>query len=222
MNDFVLGWEGCVVVLRNWRRYLVIGVTAFINVLPDAVRADFQVSSAVLLQLFISGTITEQDAKSLQELSAEMERNNLFTLLLDSKGGDVFAAMQIGRLIRKYDGSTVIGFNEKKQGAKCYSSCALIFIAGVDRIIHSGGQLGLHRPYLSSIPQGRQVVEKQVPLVLSQVKQYVDEMGITDNFYQQMVNTKPSQMAIYREDNYTELVPSGLNLTLGAPAGQPR
>ena len=33
--------------------------------------------------------------------------------------------------------------------------------------------------------------------MLSEVKQYIAEMGITDNFYQQMMNTEPSQMAIY-------------------------
>ena len=55
----------------------------------------------------------------------------------------------------------------------------------------------MHRPYLASRPQSRQVVEKQIPLMLSEVKQYIAEMGITDNFYQQMMNTEPSQMAIY-------------------------
>jgi hypothetical protein len=44
------------------------------------------------------------------------------------------------------------------------------------------GELGLHRPYLASSPQGRQAVEKQIPLMLSLVKQYIVEMNITDNF----------------------------------------
>jgi hypothetical protein len=64
----------------------------------------------------------------------------------------------------------------------------------------------LHRPYLASAPQNRQAVEKQVPLMLSLVKQYVAEMGVTDNFYQQMVNTETSQMVIYK-DNYKKLAP---------------
>ena len=32
-------------------------------------------------------------------------------------------------------------------------------------------------------------------------------MGITDTFYEQMVNTEPSQMVIYNSDNYVKLVP---------------
>jgi hypothetical protein len=131
----------------------------------------------------------------------------IFSVHLDSRGGDVFAAMQIGRLIRKYDGQTVIGWDSATgKDEKCYSSCALIFIAGVLRIISAEGSLGLHRPYLASVPQSRQAVEKQVPLILSLVKEYVAEMGITDNFYQQMVNTEPSQMVVYGTDLDAELV----------------
>src|ERR1700737_1956797 len=92
---------------------------------------------------------------------------------------------------------------------------------GMWRVIDPEGSLGLHRPYLASIPQKREIVEKQVPLMLSQVKQYVAEMGITDNFYQQMVNTEPAQMVVYyamdlaegnamglpTRVNYTKLIP---------------
>jgi hypothetical protein len=115
-------------------------------------------------------------------------------------GGDLSAAMKIGRLVRKFDGWTKIWFDDK-----CYSSCALIFIAGVRRT--SFGELGLHRPYYGSAPQTRQQLEKQVPLMLAALKQYVSEMGITDNFYQQMVNTEPSQIRKYRSD-YETIIPA--------------
>lgn len=65
----------------------------------------------------------------------------------------------------------------------------------------------MHRPYLASAPQSCQTVERQVPLLLSGIKQYINEMGITDTFYEQMVNTEPSQMVIYNSDNYVKLVP---------------
>jgi hypothetical protein len=191
---------------------LVVWISAFHSLLLVAARADFKIvkHTDTELTLLISGTITQTDAKALQELSADMEHDYL-TVYLDSKGGDVIAAMQIGRLIRKYEATTLIGLDDEDalrdplRDANCYSSCALIFIAGVLRL--SLGQLGLHRPYLASVPQSRQAVEKQVPLMLSGIKQYITEMGITDNFYEQMVNTEPSQMVIYNSDNYVKLVP---------------
>ena len=155
----------------------------------------------------ISGTITEQDAKTFQDLSSELEYAEL-SVNLDSRGGDVAAAMQIGRLVRKYDGTIWIGAPEwvgSNKYDKCYSSCALIFIAGVYRINY--GEIGLHRPFLAAAPQSRETVEKQVPLMLSLIKNYVTEMGITDNFYQQMVNTEPSQLVIYNSSDYRKLIP---------------
>jgi hypothetical protein len=148
--------------------------------------------------VYITNAITEGDAKALQDISGELE--NLGAVWLDSTGGDVFAAMQIGRLIRKHELATWIAVP-----ARCYSSCALIFIAGVKRT--NFGQIGLHRPYLASAPQSRQLLEKQIPFLLSQIKAYVSEMGITDNFYQQIVNTEPSQMVTYGWSDYRTLVP---------------
>jgi hypothetical protein len=158
------------------------------------------------LTISITGTITNRDADEFQRISKELEYAKgpfyNFLLALDSEGGDVSAAISIGRLVRKYDGITVISEN-----SNCYSSCALIFIAGVERRIHPCGELGLHRPYLSSTPQSRDTIETEVPIMLSQVRSYIVEMGITDNFYQQMVNTEPSQMVIYNCNDYTGLVP---------------
>jgi hypothetical protein len=83
----------------------------------------------------------------------------------------------------------------------------LIFISGVKRIVGDDGELGLHRPFLATTPQSREVVQKQVPQMLSMVKSYISEMGITDAFYQRMVNTEPSRMVIYSGDQYKRIVP---------------
>jgi hypothetical protein len=40
--------------------------------------------------------------------------------------------------------------------------------------------------------------------MLSEIRQYITEMGITENFYQQMVNTDPSQMVVYGEPSTAE------------------
>ena len=85
------------------------------------------------------------------------------------------------------------------------ASCALIFISGVFR--QNNGLLGLHRPYIASSPQGREAIEKQFPLMLSALKEYVAEMGITDSFYQLMVTTEPANMMIYKQDAFKEIIP---------------
>jgi hypothetical protein len=161
------------------------------------------------VELFIYGTITEQDAQALEALSPEFKQSSFPWLKIDSTGGFVEAAMKIGRLVRKYEGFTSIEKEQLLYNANCYSSCALIFIAGVRRsIVSLGGQLGLHRPYLASTPEDRQAVEKQITLMLSNVKQYIAEMGITDNFCQQMVNTESSRMVFYGNPTAAHLIES--------------
>ena len=184
-------------------------IVVFFLVAICTAKADIQIDrTSSNIRVWITNTIKESDAKQLQEISAELEFASPLVVWLDSKGGDVSAAIKIGKLIRKYDGQTIIGSFPAviAENPKCYSSCALIFNAGVRRAVIDG-VLGLHRPYLSALPQSRETVEKQVPLMLSMLKNYVNEMGITDNFYQQMVNTEPSRMMMYYSDNYTGLVP---------------
>jgi hypothetical protein len=153
----------------------------FYSLLIFGARADLKVVERMAdnrLTLFISGTITQSDAAALQALSEELDRAS-FTVQLDSRGGDVSAATKIGRLIRKYEGVTFI--TSPDLNAKCYSSCALIFIGGVLRLMDPTSELGLHRPYLAASPQRRQEVEKEVPLMFSEVRQFIVEMDITDN-----------------------------------------
>jgi hypothetical protein len=165
------------------------------------VRADVFVHDRTESSLFVDilGTITSQDSKTFENAIQDLGSRRLYTRL-DSVGGDVFAAMHIGRLIRKHDGVTVISVP-----SKCYSGCALLFIAGVMR--HNLGELGLHRPYQVAVLQSRQTNEQQLPRMLSLLRQYVAEMGVAEDFYDQMINTEASKTAIYRIDSYAHLIP---------------
>jgi hypothetical protein len=176
-------------------------IVTIIVALTNVVRADVSKieRKEPLLDIWIQGPITAQDARQFQALEPELARSSV-RVYLNSHGGSVAAAITIGKLIRKYDGKTSIAVP-----GKCYSSCALIFISGVERL--NLGELGLHRPYLADAPQSREALEKRVPLMLATVKSYVAEMGVMDFFYQQMVNTEPSKMLRYDFETYTTVVP---------------
>jgi hypothetical protein len=162
--------------------------------------ADVSVSgSKFSYNVTIENTITKNDALIMAQHERDFELG--LTVYLNSSGGDVDAAMQIGREIRRLDGTAwVVSY------AKCYSSCALIYIAGVFR--HSvGGEIGLHRPYFASRLQNRESIERSFPLMLQTVKTYVQEMGVSDNFYQEMVNTEPSSVRVFKGEDIKNLVP---------------
>jgi hypothetical protein len=69
------------------------------------------------------------------------------------------------------------------------------------------GLIGLHRPYFASSPQQRETTEREAPLMMQSLKRYVEEMGVTDNFYRVMVNTEPSDMVLYgnREKGHKDI-----------------
>jgi hypothetical protein len=67
-------------------------------------------SAEAFVELSIFGAITERDAKTFAELSRELEYKNAF-VDLNSDGGSVSSAMQIGRQIRKYDATTTVPEN---------------------------------------------------------------------------------------------------------------
>jgi hypothetical protein len=186
-------------VFRGWGVSILAVVLALVP--ASLVHADVVVHGRTDSSLFVdvSGTITSQDPKLFEEVVQDLGGRRLYTRL-DSVGGDVFAAMHIGRLIRKHDGVTVISVP-----SKCYSGCALLFIAGVMR--HNLGELGLHRPYQIAVLQNRQTNDKQLPRLLTLIKQYVAEMGVADDFYNQMISTEATKTAIYRIDSYANLVP---------------
>jgi hypothetical protein len=178
-------------------RLALCGLAAAVMLNASVVRADIRTSNGVV---YITNEISDQDAIQFEKQLPELVNRNWFTVNLDSLGGSVAAAIRIGGLVRKFDGSTSIPKN-----GRCYSSCALIFIAGRQR--HSLGELGLHRPYLAAQPLGRDAISQQLPKLFEIVKSYVSEMGVGDLFFQQMMNTEPAALIRYRNDEFKRLFP---------------
>ena len=156
-------------------------------------------NSPLRISIEITGDITQRDVAFLTSQSKDFKFKQL-RVWLNSPGGDVVAAMEIGRMIRSVDGVTDISLNKR-----CYGSCALIFIAGVKRFNY--GELGLHRPYFASASLSREQIEKQAPIMRDAVKTYVEEMGITDSFFERMYNTDPSNIEVLRGDQSQKIVP---------------
>ena len=166
----------------------------------DQALADVKISSdGDGFKLHISNKITVADADAILQRGRDFEYGEFLRVELeDSLGGDLDAAMRIGQVIRKND-----SFLEVR--GKCFSSCALIYISGVARI--NSGVIGLHRPYAASAPRNRNEIERGFPAMLQKLRSYVEEMGVTNNFYQQIVNTEPAEMRLFPDEAIERLVP---------------
>jgi hypothetical protein len=93
--------------------------------------------------LEISGNISSADADRLPRLlvtatlsSKVQVAGSLAPLvMLNSLGGNVEAAMKIGRMLRSASANTVVGMN-----AECSSACVLILAAGAHRLVLTDGR----------------------------------------------------------------------------------
>ena len=102
-----------------------------------------------------SGTL-EDTKKALidrQEMLARGGGSNDWWLVhVDSPGGNVQAAFDIGRLLRSVDAPVEIGANQQ-----CVSACVLILAGATHRNII--GRVGIHRPYFDT-PRTKLILRK--------------------------------------------------------------
>lgn len=92
--------------------------------------------------IVIEGEIKAGDDNTFRKIAAEFSDA---IVLLNSEGGMIGPAMDIGRTIKIRGYKTAI----YKTGT-CASACALIWVAGSKRVIFEGGQVGFHASYLDT------------------------------------------------------------------------
>jgi len=124
---------------------------------------------------------------------------------LNSIGGDVFEAMKMGELLRKGLATTVL-----RPRQECLSSCFLIFVAGVNRIVNRldpmhdlrtgidhSSTVGLHRPYFDpSYFSGltASAAEKRQEEAMHDVRRYLLRMNVSHALIDQMMRVPSYKM----------------------------
>lgn len=112
----------------------------------SALAADIQVTppknSNDVALIVLEGEIKAGDDNTFRKIAAEYANA---IVLLNSEGGMIGPAMDIGRTIKIRGYKTAI----YKTGS-CASACALIWVAGSKRVIFDGGQVGFHASYLNT------------------------------------------------------------------------
>ena len=119
----------------NFLRTLAIATIAIAA--PAVVHsADFSLSGT---QVTMTGSIVPGDSEKFTDtVGSKLVR----TIVLDSKGGDIVEALDIGEKLHRRDVYTTVGSD-----GLCASACALIWAAGTQRSIANGGRVGFHGVY---------------------------------------------------------------------------
>ena len=86
--------------------------------------------------IYVTGEIQLGDDAAFRDITGRFPDAVVF---LESPGGTVIPALEIGRLVRERGYRTVV-----IEGGTCASSCALIWLAGAPRHLAPGARVGFH------------------------------------------------------------------------------
>lgn len=114
----------------------------------------------------------------------------IFFVFLDSPGGNVQAAIAMGRLLRAYAADVWVDHEQM-----CASACILALAGGTDRWATPKARLGIHRPFFDQKLFANLTYEqsqKKYALLSKGVRDYLADMGIADELYNAMMRV-PSQ-----------------------------
>jgi hypothetical protein len=137
----------------------------------------------------ITGTITDATEESFYRL---LDQERIRTVELDSGGGQVYAALGIADRIHKLGINTWV-----MPGAKCYSACSLIFLAGEMRL--ADGLLGVHQ--IRSGEQNNSLTQAVVADIFAALSSY----GTPDELVAVMLRTPPEEMYVFTPEEIDRL-----------------
>ncbi len=139
--------------------------------------------------LWISGQISPNDPAALKK---HLQRHHI--VLLDSPGGDVHAAIELGRILRRMSNTAVV-YPEKV----CASACVFVLAGAVDKMIY--GKVGIHRPYQPNDKIVSPDQQKRFYLQIeNEVKEYLDDMNVNPSLWDDMIRISPANIKILKDD----------------------
>lgn len=131
-----------------------------------AADVSFEPGTGVLPTIIVvEGEIQPGDDKKFRQISLKLPKA---TVILNSEGGSLSPALEIGRLIRVAGYETIV-----LDGQTCASACALIWLAGYPREIIGQGQVGFHAAYRDN--QGKL---EEVGAANALIGSYLNSMGL--------------------------------------------
>jgi hypothetical protein len=154
----------------------------------------------------IYGTITQSDLKNLPLLIEKYHKEGKEMIMrfatplifLNSAGGDVLAAIEIGKILREKTAWVNVDSNDQ-----CSSACVYILASGVKRAVYPGASIGLHRPYFEKqIFAGLNSSEasKLYSSLIEKSRKYFSDMGISNMLFDDMLKIPSQKVKIVGQD----------------------
>lgn len=182
--------------------------------------AEFRVTSHVRdgvteANVVINGRIERRDGLRLEALVEDLlssGRGLRLDAFVDSPGGDVEAAIAVGRLLRRIQANVWVS-----PGAQCLSSCVFLLAGGDMKLVMDGARVGIHRPYITdmSYEPSYSDVQSLYLRVQATARKYLQDMHLNASLVDEMFSVPPEKMRILTKQDLERF---GLNQS--DPVGQ--
>ncbi len=159
------------------------------------------------VRVFLSGRITREDVDSAGVMASLLKSGKQKlagnSVWLASKGGDIDAAMELGRLLRTLGVFTLIGRNDE-----CLSACVFAFMGGERRIV--AGRLGIHRPYFpfTQDTSDRRARFRHLQKIL---RDYIEELDFPASLYEAVMLVPPETLQILNPSDLKRFYLEGIS-----------
>ncbi|WP_226779033.1 hypothetical protein [Oceaniglobus trochenteri] len=152
-------------------------------------RLQFQPAGAVLR---LTGAIAEGDGARFARWLAETEAPPM-TVSLNSPGGSVADALEIGRALREGGFDT-----ELTAGDICLSACPYILVGGVARVVDNAAYVGVHQHYFGeNTVQPAFMAVEDIQRGQGRVMDYLDAMGADPLLMRHALVTPPDEIYVF-------------------------
>lgn len=143
--------------------------------------------NGVMCLLDLEGPITQEVATAIRHVAARTKRPAHLSLRANTPGGDVAAAIEIGRILRQNQGSFSNGRDDI-----CASACLFVYAGAVMR--HRDGKFVIHRPYRTST-ESLDVATAQADYARRRdgIRAYLAEMNVSESLWDAMNAVPPEQ-----------------------------
>jgi ATP-dependent protease ClpP protease subunit len=166
-------------------------------------------ANCTTFKIALSGTIDDQTLDAFEHAAADSrvgtasrDYGPLVTVTLNSSGGSVAIAMQIGQYIRQRGYFTGVF-----QGQQCASACVLILAAGVRRFATSG-RIGIHRPRFNEEQFASLSLDEanaRYNEMSTTVGSYLQKMGLPEKLFETMMSISSEKIRYLRPSETHDL-----------------
>ncbi len=143
----------------------------------------------------LRGPISSGTVATLQKQLSERPQGKPVVIVVDSEGGDVEAAMSLGRAIRAAAPVGVIVFQ-----SDCLSACVLAIAGATNRQLKAG-RIGIHRPYSSGPPATSFTTNAaRFKDLEGRIRLYLNEMNLPTALLDEMLRYEPQTMHVMTQE----------------------